>query len=380
MTDLAMKDQGWIHEVVGRVASEVLASRVDQLRDELVRRAVEEVQPSLSAGSGGSEKLLAAVAQVQTANGQRDILHALLDQAAGFCARSAVFVVKPDSIAGWQAIGFPDDDAVRDFTLDSSAPLLRKVLQERAPSTGYTTEMDTPFLDAFGAPVNGECHLLPLFLKDKLAAVLYADAGGADASCERASLDLLVRFTSIWLEVQAARKASHPGDDAGDAASETLASAPPETAKAAAAGLSTDAPESGHAVTSSHEPKRASAHVHAQTSAAAAAPARVMEKQVETAPAPPAMSAADADTHKKAQRFARLLIDEIKLYNKGKLEEGAKQRDLYDRLRDDIDKSRATYTKRYGTTAAASGDYFIQELIRSLAQGDASLLGPNFKR
>ena len=91
------------------------------------------------------------------------------------------------------------------------------------------------------------------------------------------------------------------------------------------------------------------------------------------------MSAADTDMHKRAQRFARLLIDEIKLYNKSKVEEGMKQHDLYDRLHDDIDKSRATYGKRYGSTAAASGDYFVQELIRGLAQGDASTLGPNFK-
>ena len=99
----------------------------------------------------------------------------------------------------------------------------------------------------------------------------------------------------------------------------------------------------------------------------------------QVAPAAAAMSAADADTHKRAQRFARLLIDEIKLYNKGKLEEGLKRKDLYDRLRDDIDKSRASYAKRYGSTAAASGDYFVQELIRGLAQGDASSLGANFK-
>jgi hypothetical protein len=91
------------------------------------------------------------------------------------------------------------------------------------------------------------------------------------------------------------------------------------------------------------------------------------------------MSAADVDTHKRAQRFARLLIDEIKLYNKGKVEEGLKQKDLYDRMRDDIDKSRASYAKRYGSTVAVSGDYFVQELVRGLAQGDASTLGPNFK-
>lgn len=92
------------------------------------------------------------------------------------------------------------------------------------------------------------------------------------------------------------------------------------------------------------------------------------------------MSPEDADVHRKAQRFARLLVDEIKLYNQAKLLEGRQNKDLYDRLKEDIDKSRSTYQKRYGSTVAASGDYFSQELIRSLAEDDVSLLGSNFPR
>ena len=92
------------------------------------------------------------------------------------------------------------------------------------------------------------------------------------------------------------------------------------------------------------------------------------------------MSPEQADSHRKAQRFARLLVDEIKLYNQAKLTEGRKNKDLYDRLQEDIDKSRASYQKRYGSTAAASGDYFNNEVIRSLAEDDVSLLGPKFKR
>ena len=60
--------------------------------------------------------------------------------------------------------------------------------------------------------------------------------------------------------------------------------------------------------------------------------------------------------------------------------EGRKNKDLYDRLKEDIEKSRGTYQKRYGNTAAASADYFSQELIRSLAEDDVSFMGPNFKR
>ena len=64
------------------------------------------------------------------------------------------------------------------------------------------------------------------------------------------------------------------------------------------------------------------------------------------APAPDAfanLSPEEADVHRKAQRFARLLVDEIKLYNQVKVTEGRKNKDVYDRLKDDIEKSRATY-------------------------------------
>jgi hypothetical protein len=93
-----------------------------------------------------------------------------------------------------------------------------------------------------------------------------------------------------------------------------------------------------------------------------------------------APSGEDRETHGKAQRFARLLIDEIKLYNHAKVSEGRKHKDLYDRLKEDIEKSRSTYQKRYGNSAAGAADYFSQELIRSLAEDDVSLLGSNFRR
>jgi len=92
------------------------------------------------------------------------------------------------------------------------------------------------------------------------------------------------------------------------------------------------------------------------------------------------LSPEDADVHRKAQRFARLLVDEIKLYNQAKVAEGRRNKDLYDRLKEDIDKSRGTFQKRYGNTAAASADYFQSELLRSLAEDDISIMGSNFRR
>ena len=111
----------------------------------------------------------------------------------------------------------------------------------------------------------------------------------------------------------------------------------------------------------------------ASANAAASAPAAAADPFA-------GMSPDDADTHRKAQRFARLLVDEIKLYNQAKVAEGRRNRDLYDRLKEDIEKSRSTFQKRYGNTAAASGDYFQKEVVRSLAEDDYSVMGANFRK
>ncbi|HEY9504060.1 MAG TPA: hypothetical protein VIR01_20640, partial [Pyrinomonadaceae bacterium] len=82
--------------------------------------------------------------------------------------------------------------------------------------------------------------------------------------------------------------------------------------------------------------------------------------------------------HNDALRFARLLISEIKLYNEQKVIEGRSEHDLYDRLREYIDRSREMYDKRVKPEVASRYDYFHGELVNTLAEGDVSKLGSNY--
>jgi hypothetical protein len=82
--------------------------------------------------------------------------------------------------------------------------------------------------------------------------------------------------------------------------------------------------------------------------------------------------------HNDARRFARLLVSEIKLYNEPKVREGRSNSDLYDRLREDIDRSRQMYDKRVAPPVAARHDYFHQELVNMLAEGDPAKLGGSY--
>lgn len=82
--------------------------------------------------------------------------------------------------------------------------------------------------------------------------------------------------------------------------------------------------------------------------------------------------------HNDARRFARLLVSEIKLYNEQKVSDGREAGDLYDRLREAIDRSREMYDKRVQPPVAEKFDYFHYELVSSLAEGDDVKLGASY--
>ena len=87
------------------------------------------------------------------------------------------------------------------------------------------------------------------------------------------------------------------------------------------------------------------------------------------------LSPDDETRHEEARRFARLLVSEIKLYNEEEVDQGRASRNLYQRLKEDIDRSREMYEKRISPDIRATRDYFHEELVRILADGDAGALG-----
>jgi hypothetical protein len=218
-------------------------------------------------------------------------------------------------------------------------------------------------------------------LKEKVAALVYADAGAdAGGKLDAAAVELLVLATSAWLEVASLRKQAAKEEPA-EAGGEKGESAPPvHAAPAHSDPFAAHAPKHVAPVPEPVAPP--SVEVEEPVAVGKAEP---VATSAAAAPAPATdafanLSPEDADVHRKAHRFARLLVDEIKLYNQVKVTEGRKSKDLYDRLKEDIEKSRATYQKRYGNTAAGGADYFSQELVRSLAEDDPSIMGANFRR
>lgn len=87
-------------------------------------------------------------------------------------------------------------------------------------------------------------------------------------------------------------------------------------------------------------------------------------------------SAADEadDPDSSARRYARLLVSEIKLYHEAAVVAGRREGDLSSRLGGEISRARVLYEQRVPSAVRNRADYFRDELVKTLANGDASLL------
>jgi hypothetical protein len=240
-------------------------------------------------------------------------------------------------------------------------------------------------LARFGGEAQGVLAV-PLVLRDKLAAVLYCDTPGEEVTEGAASaIELLVKFAEKSIDVLSAS----PKPGAG-----RIATAGSTMERAAAikaggeevrerAGVPRPAPTPPPPVTSADEGSStvmfnaSSMAAIRQQVGSVAAPAPPPPRP---APAPaahaPAVSPEEQKQHEDAKRFARLVVSEIKLYNESKVNEGRRQKDLYERLKEDIERGRQMYSDRVAPQVRDSTNYFYDELVRILAGGDAGALGP----
>jgi hypothetical protein len=392
------------------------------------------------AGSSGDVALIkAAVDDIDSQRTQADILHALVNRAASFAPRIAFFVVKNERATGWRARGLEGtvgDDSIREISLPLTADtVLGEVYRTRATWSGAPGSKadDHELISKLGDEPPQRMIAVPLVARDKCVAVLYADSAGLESDAiNLEALETLVRVTGMAVELLAVKRGaptSHAASAPSAAATEAAerapseASAPAATTEAPPSLIETSAPTETptDAAAPDEEEKAASmapveeAEVAAPEDSAEVSEARTDDAEsaapptatmsdapaaTEAAPTEPASSyvaplgtsrryGQDAELpvevsdeerrfHNDARRFARLLVSEIKLYNEQKVRDGRDQGDLYNRLRDEIDRSRQMYDKRVHPSVAPRYDYFHQEIVNTLAGGDAGKLGAGY--
>ncbi|HEV7572588.1 MAG TPA: hypothetical protein VGQ21_13895 [Thermoanaerobaculia bacterium] len=393
--------------------------------------------PPPPAKGADASRVKQAVQAVERGKSQVDILNALLDQCLTFGSRAAMLILRGETFSGWKGVGFTaaggNDEQVKRFNAAPGLiPELDRVLRDEQVVTWDGANLST----RLGVAASTSAILVPMVIKDKIAAAVYVDAIDADAvKLDSASLELLVFTTGLLIDTVASRKKS-PSPTLNDAESVTApqamtapapAPAPrptppppvrpsppvpdesPDTTVAVSAAQLREMmapppvkptftmPETDFAAPSSAMPSAASFMTTALPAIEAPppapppppAPAHEREERASTQYIPPPNLSTrggapltggrpgddDSKRHDEARRFARLLVSEIKLYNEPKVDLGRRNKDLYERLKEDIDRSRQMYDERIADDVRKTSNYFYDELVRILADGDASALG-----
>jgi hypothetical protein len=379
-------------------------------------RGVELAASESSRAKASSDMAIvkSAISEVNEQQTQAEILKVLVNRASSFAPRVAFFVVRADQATGWRGRGFEGtvgDQAIQQISLSLSLDTVigsaAKSLQTWSGGPGSHSE-DNLLLDRLGEEPAQRIVAIPLTVRGRAVAVLYADSAGLDSeSINLEALETLVRVSGMAVELLSVarpapkRVSAEPAQPSSTPTSEyeEPASRTPETEFASA--KTNEPPYVSAEPVAVEEPPVA---VVEPEPIVEAAPPVVGEEppawkpEPVSAPAEPAQSSPigrrrygqDAELpidvssdeerrlHNDARRFARLLISEIKLYNEQKVVEGRSEHDLYDRLREYIDRSREMYDKRVKAEVAARYDYFHGELVNTLAEGDVSKLGSNY--
>ncbi len=137
-----------------------------------------------------------------------------------------------------------------------------------------------------------------------------------------------------------------------------------------------------HAVTAEDE-IATEAHLEAHSSVEVPDEALVAETVVEQATEESRSKAFDVaalssemqDMHKRANRVAKVAMQDIKLLQPKEVRAGREHKDICTRLKVDIDKARKEYDRRFAAIHDHPVDYFHHWMVEILAGGDSNALG-----
>ncbi len=282
------------------------------------------------------EQLEKALKEIDKGSKQSDILNSLLQSVGRYYQRVALFVISGQEVVGWLAKGF-SAEGVPAGRAKVTLPLSQNnILNEvnTRQSTVLAKPEDQPennqFLERLGEALPRQMLAIPMFVRGKIAAIIYGDPGDTLEEITMVPLvEIMSKVAGMAIELLPLRR--------------KLAETPPPPMP----------------------PEEAKEEVEEEAKE---------EETVEVAPSQEALPEEDSKVHEEAQRFARLLVSEIKLYNEVEVTLGRKNQDLYQRLKDDIERSRDAYNKRFPTLTSTT-DYFNEQLVKILAEGDESALG-----
>jgi hypothetical protein len=373
---------GW-RDQIERVLEDRFSAIESGLREELDQLAEDRANQSIARVRSHSrreisERLNQTSRRLEQAETTENWVAALLDGACAFAARVALFSVNSgrlrfEGLRSLESLPSPDLSGLEISLQD--APAFRSVVEttDTVISLRTGSEISESLAGAFGVAPSRRVCLAPVLTgrgtdKTKVAAILYAESEGEPLDVN--VLELLcshggAAFDCRLLAAQLA-EGSKPG---------SLVAIAPVIPISRLAG---DSEPEMEPVVEMESPLEL-VKVTASIAAAEPGPLAVPPPAAHTAPKPDwtRLSAEDQELHLRAQRFARVRVAEMRLYQPKAVKEGRDQGRLFVTLRGEMERSRAQFKHEF-LHSVTMVDYFHEEILRTLANDDPTLLGPEY--
>ncbi len=338
-------EQGVETEVESRVTAAVEAAVRGAIVD-----AIGESRRALA------EELDQAVRRLRQASDTDDVYSVLLDVTASFCEQAVVFSIHDKQVRA-ERMRRPVAVLAMDGAASASLPALAfpvseaaafmTVLDTRDPVVAMSTpaEVSPALVGLFGHKPNERVYLFPLSDGGRVAGIFYAasrvQAPFVELLAEVAGLRLQT-LTQVPAVVAAA---------AGTATPAAMPVQPPQLVTIAASYAAS--PAGGPAV--AQENNRPRQHKEWWD-----------------------LSRQEQQLHLAAQRFARVLVAEMRLATPEQFRRGRAARNIYGELKQPIDEARQKFREKHMNVSPTMVDYLHLEMVRSLADDDPNNLGPEY--
>lgn len=264
------------------------------------------------------------ISKIAAAANQLDLISNFLDGINAFCSRAALFLLREDKLVGWKGKGFSgldgeigDEEIKKIFFSLSAHTIFRHVLDKRQPYSGPPSSQPDDHLiySRFGGKIPERVFTLPFFVKGKPQAVIYTDSFQGKPIC-RKEIEMIATVGEMSLDLLPLRQ------------------------KILAKVKTQELPDEPEMTPSKPLPK-----IHSDERTVAS----IREN--------------DPD------RLARVIVNDIILYNQRQVEEALKNGTLYETLQNPILQSRELYLNRHSDLSA-----FERQLVQTLARGNKDAL------
>ncbi len=280
-----------------------------------------ELQDDLFAPSSSDlgAELGKAIDAMEAAPSQAEVLKALLEGLHPFAERSALFVVKQGIANLYAARGFETEGPKLGAPIMPTAKS-EALLAGRLNSLRETAETYGALLVPLSRFEASDALVLPLRLRRRAVAMLMVDSGLRQVLEHPAEVRALAHVAESCLSYLAGLKE----EDRGGAAEATP-----------------------------HQPTQ-----------------QIVQPIQDSAPP------LDPKVRATAERLARVLVGDIELYFPQKVTQGQQTGNLYAVLKEELDRSRATFIDRFGEDTEAHHRIFSTTIIQQLCGGEVARLGP----